>query len=86
MGAGGAIIGLMVSGENQTRRFIPPAAFTLLPPPLYLDGSGGWKASELAQAPNRRILSIGMGYDETVYALTAGGPILRLEGGSGPVR
>ena len=50
------------------------------------DDARRWAASELAQAPNRRILSIGMGYDETVYALTAGGPILRLEGGSGPVR
>ena len=43
------------------------------------DGAGGWEVRQLAQIPDRRILSIAMGDDETVYALTANGPVMRLE-------
>ena len=42
------------------------------------DGAGGWAAQDLAQAP-QRILSFSKGYDDTVYALVANSPILRLE-------
>ena len=43
------------------------------------DGAGGWRVRELAQLKDSQTLSIAMGHDETVYVLTANGPIMRLE-------
>ena len=43
------------------------------------DGAGGWQAYELAQLRDSQLWSIAMGHNETVYALVANGPVMRLE-------
>ena len=43
------------------------------------DGDDAWEARELASLPDRNIMAIAMGHDETVYVLTRNGPIFRLE-------